>query len=374
LENELLLSTKKDIFKNFVDRKIMNNEIFWQAVTNNDARFEGIFYVGVKTTKIYCKPTCRARLPKRENIEFIRTWQEAEKKGFRACLRCQPRLVKVANPQIESVLQACDLLESAENISLENLSAKLNISPYHLQRTFKEIIGVSPKKYAENLRLEKFKGELKGGSDVITAMYESGYGSSRSLYENISDKLGMTPKIYQKGGKGMKIDYTITNCDLGKMLVARTEKGVCAVTFGDDETGLIEKLFGEYPKSEISRNETNLKEYVEAILQNLAGKNRRIVLPIDVQATAFQMQVWETLRKIPYGETLSYKQVAESLGNPKVVRAVARACATNRVAVVIPCHRVVGSDGSLSGYRWGVERKQKLLDTEKKGRGDAAKV
>jgi AraC family transcriptional regulator of adaptative response/methylated-DNA-[protein]-cysteine methyltransferase len=250
----------------------------------------------------------------------------------------------------------------------------LKISPYHLQRTFKEIIGVSPKKYAENLRLEKFKGELKGGSDVITAMYESGYGSSRSLYENISDKLGMTPKIYQKGGKGMKIDYTITNCDLGKMLVARTEKGVCAVTFGDDETGLIEKLFGEYPKSEISRNETNLKEYVEAILQNLAGKNRRIVLPIDVQATAFQMQVWETLRKIPYGETLSYKQVAESLGNPKVVRAVARACATNRVAVVIPCHRVVGSDGSLSGYRWGVERKQKLLDTEKKGRGDAAKV
>jgi AraC family transcriptional regulator of adaptative response/methylated-DNA-[protein]-cysteine methyltransferase len=222
--------------------------------------------------------------------------------------------------------------------------------------------------------MQQSQSELKSGSDVVTAMYESGYGSSSRLYENVTEKLGMTPKIYQKGGKGMKIDYTITNCDLGKMLVARTEKGVCAVTFGDDETGLIEKLFGEYPKAEISRNETNLKEYVEAILQNLAGKNRRIVLPIDVQATAFQMQVWETLRKIPYGETLSYKQVAESLGNPKGVRAVARACATNRVAVVIPCHRVVGSDGSLSGYRWGIERKQKLLDTEKKGRGDAAKV
>lgn len=353
---------------------MMNNEIFWQAMTTNDARFNGIFFVTVKTTKIYCKPTCTARLPKRENIEFVRTWQEAENKGFRACLRCHPKLEKTIDPQIETVLRACEILERAENISLEDLSAELNLSPYHLQRTFKEIIGVSPKKYAENLRLEKFKSEIKQGSDVVTAMYESGYGSSSRLYENISDKLGMTPKTYQKGGKGMKIDYTITNCELGKMLVARTEKGVCAVTFGDDESYLTEKLQEEYKQAEIKKDETNLKEYVEAILQNLSGKNKRIVLPIDVQATAFQMQVWEALRKIPYGKTLSYKQVAESLGNPKAVRAVARACATNRVAVVIPCHRVVGSDGSLSGYRWGIERKKKLIETEKKQQSEAAKA
>jgi AraC family transcriptional regulator, regulatory protein of adaptative response / methylated-DNA-[protein]-cysteine methyltransferase len=354
---------------------MMNNEIYWQAILQKDSRFEGLFFTCVKTTKIYCKPTCTARLPKRENVEFSRTWQEAETKGFRACLRCQPRLEIVVNPQIESILRACELLELEENISLETLAEELKISPSHLQRTFKEIIGVSPKKYAENLRLTKFKSEIRNGNDVVTAMYESGYGSSSRLYENISDKLGMTPKTYQKGGKGMKIEYTITNCELGKMLVARTEKGVCAVTFGDDESFLTERLFDEYPNAEIGKNETNLKEYVEAILQNLAGNNKRIVFPIDVQATAFQMQVWDALRKIPYGETLSYKQVAESLGNPKAVRAVARACATNRVAVVIPCHRVVGSDGSLSGYRWGIERKQRLIEGEfEKAKGKSKKA
>lgn len=353
---------------------MMNNEIFWQAVQRKETRFEGLFFTCVKTTKIFCKPTCTARLPKRENVEFVRTWEEAEMKGFRACLRCQPKLEITVNPQIEIILQACELIETEENISLENLAEELKISPYHLQRTFKEIIGVSPKKYAENLRLEKFKNEIKQGSDVVTAMYESGYGSSSRLYENITDKLGMTPKTYQKGGKGMKIEYAITNCELGKMLVARTEKGVCALTFGDDENFLLEKLALEYPNAEITKNETNLKEYVEEILQNLAGKNKRIVLPIDVKATAFQMQVWDALRKIPYGETLSYKQVAESLGNPKAVRAVARACATNKVAVVIPCHRVVGSNGSLSGYRWGIERKKKLLETEKNQKSETAKA
>ncbi len=355
----------------------MNNEIFWQAMINNDARFNGIFFVCVRTTKIYCKPTCTAKLPKRENVEFFNTREEAENKGFRACLRCHPKLELVVNPQIENVVWACELLESEQNMSLEELSQELRISPSHLQRIFKEIIGVSPKKYAENLRLEKFKGEIRQGNDVVTAMYESGYSSSSRLYENIGEKLGMTPKTYQKGGKGMKINYTITDCELGKMLVARTEKGVCAVTFGDDESFLSERLFQEYPNAEIKKDETNLKDYVEAILQNLAGNNKRIDLPIDVQATAFQMQVWDALRKIPSGETQSYKQVAESIGNPKAFRAVARACATNRVAVVIPCHRVVGSDGKLSGYRWGIERKRKLIDAEfeqEKVKGKKAKL
>jgi AraC family transcriptional regulator, regulatory protein of adaptative response / methylated-DNA-[protein]-cysteine methyltransferase len=283
-------------------------------------------------------------------------------------LRCKPKNLATKNPQVEMIVKVCNLLETEENISLEILGERLKINAIHLQKTFKEIIGVSPKKYAENLRLEKFKTEIRSGNDVVSSIYEAGYGSSRSLYENVSSKLGMTPKVYQKGGKGMKINYAVADCNLGKMLVARTEKGVCSVTFGDSVGFLKEKLTAEFPNAEITENTDDLKEFVEEILRHLAGKNKLIELPLDLQATAFQMQVWELLRKIPFGETLSYKQVAEKLGNPKAVRAVARACATNRIAVVIPCHRVIGTNGSLSGYRWGIERKQKLIENEKAGK------
>ncbi len=341
------------------------NEIYWNAVKTKDKRFDGIFFTCVKTTKIFCRPICTARLPNRENVEFCGDWQTAENKGFRACLRCMPKSEIFVNPQIEKIVNACEILETEDEITLEIIGERVKLNPNHLQKIFKEIIGVSPKKYAENLRLEKFKAEIKSGNDVVSSIYEAGYGSSRSLYENVSSKLGMTPKVYQKGGKGMKISFAVADCYLGKMLVARTEKGVCSVTFGDTNDFLEGKLHEEFPNAEITENKANLKEFVEEILQHLSGKNKLIDLPMDLQATAFQMQVWELLRKIPFGETLSYKQVAEKLGNPKAVRAVARACATNRVAVVIPCHRVIGSDGSLSGYRWGIERKEKLIDMEK---------
>jgi len=297
-------------------------------------------------------------------VRFFASTETAEAKGFRACLRCRPQ-TEMANPQTEIVLRACQPLESEEQISLETLSAELNLSPTHLQKLFKEIIGVSPKKFAESKRLEKFKSELKKGNDVTGAIYESGFGSSSWLYENILEKLGMTPKVCAEGGRNMKIDFTVTDCDLGKLLVARTAKGVCAVAFGDDEKTLSENLSKEYPNAEISLNETNLKDFVEAILGNLRGTNKTLDLPLDLQATAFQMRVWETLRKIPYGETVSYQEIAEKLGNAKAVRAVARACAKNRVALVIPCHRVVKSNGELSGYRWGVERKKTILEKEK---------
>lgn len=342
----------------------METEIYWKAVQNNDARFNGAFVYGVDSTRIYCKPSCSSKLPKRENVQFFNSLETAEKQGFRACLRCKPQS-ETANPQTEIVLRAAEILETEEQISLEDLSAQLNLSAAHLQKVFKEIIGVSPKKFAEIKRLEKFKNEIKKGSDVIGAMYESGFGSSSRLYENVSEKLGMTPKIYAKKGKNMTINYTITDCDLGKLLVARTEKGVCAVTFGDDEKTLKENLFSEYKNAEITENNANLKDYVEAILANLAGKTKTLDLPLDLQATAFQMRVWEALRKIPYGETVSYSDVAEKLGNKNAVRAVATACASNRVALVIPCHRVVGKNGDLSGYRWGVERKKAILEREK---------
>lgn len=342
----------------------MENDIFWRAVTANDARFDGAFYLGVKTTGIYCRPSCRARTPKRENVAFFDSWRAAERSGLRACLRCRPKDVKTVDPLVAKMMKACELMESEDLYSLDALAAELDLSPYHLQRSFKQIIGVTPKKYAEAKRMEKFKSELRLGSDVVTAMYDSGFGSSSRLYEKASENLGMTPSAYRKGGQGMKIDFTITDCELGRILVARTIKGLCNVAFADDDKSLEENLKKEFPNAEIVKDAAVLKGFVEEILKHLAGEKKRLDLPLDIQATAFQMKVWELLRKIPYGETVTYSQIAEKLGDKKKVRAVAQACANNRVAVVIPCHRVIGSSGKMTGYRWGIERKERLLKAE----------
>jgi len=343
----------------------MDKEIFWKAVTANDGRFDNVFVIGVRTTGIYCKPSCRARLPKRENVDFYEGNTQAEAAGFRACLRCKPREVQVADPRIALVLRACELIDGAEIFSLSALSEQLGTSASAFQRSFKEIVGVSPKKYSTVKRSERFKVELKGGSNVLSAMYGAGYGSSSRLYEKASETLGMTPATYKKGGKGMSINFVIANSDLGKILVARTPRGICSVTFGDDDEMLQTALRDEFPNAEIKWDSDGLGAAVDAILRHLAGNVKHVDLPLDLQATSFQMQVWESLKKIPYGETRSYSEIAAELGDKKKVRAVARACATNRVAVVIPCHRVISSSGKLSGYRWGIERKKKLLANEK---------
>ena len=342
----------------------METEVFWKAVKMNDARFDGAFYLGVKTTGIYCRPSCRARTPKRENVAFFPTIQLAEEFGLRACLRCKPKDIAGVDPQVAIMLKICEMLDSDDLFSLEMLADEVGLSPSHLQRSFKEIIGVSPKKYSELRRMEKFKNELRSGSDVTTAMYDAGFGSSSRLYERASENLGMTPTKYKKGGKGVQINYTITDCELGRILVARTINGLCNVAFADGDALLEESLKKEYPNAEITKDAAVLKGFVDEILKHLEGKRKRLDLPLDIQATSFQMRVWELLRKIPYGETVTYTQIAEQLGDKKKVRAVAQACASNRVAVVIPCHRVVGKDGKLSGYRWGVERKGKLLKAE----------
>lgn len=350
----------------------MEKEIYWQAFSENNPRFDGVFYTGVLTTKIFCRPSCTARLPKRQNVVFFDTASQAEEGGFRACLRCKPKETNPVDPQVEAIVKACELIEGEDQITLDDLSAEVGLSSYHLQRVFKEIIGVSPKKYAEAKRTERFKTEIRKGNDVVTAMYDAGYGSSSRLYEKASENMGMTPAVYQKGGKGMEINYTITDSDIGRLLVARTPRGVCAVTFGNNDAKLRENLETEYPRATIEEDAKNLKDSVGAITQYLAGKNKRLDLPVDVQATAFQMQVWEILRRIPYGETVSYSQVAEMLGDKKKVRAVASACAKNRVALVIPCHRVVGSHGSLSGYRWGIDRKKQLIEKESAKKSSSA--
>lgn len=341
----------------------METEIFWNAVRGNDARFDGAFVYAVRTTGIYCKASCSSRTPKRENVAFFEDFNAAELSGFRACQRCLPKNEK-PSAEIERVLRICEMLEEDPAPTLAEISDEIGLSPTHLQKVFKELIGVSPKKFAEMKRLERFREGIKSGVGVTDAMYDAGFGSSSRLYENVSEKLGMTPRAYAAKGKHMKIAFTIAECDLGNLLVARTEKGVCSVAFGDSVEILEQKLKSEYANAEIFRDDRELKTAVAAILGNIEGRNKSLDLPVDVRATAFQMRVWEELRKIPYGETLSYSDVAKRIGKPNSVRAVATACASNRVALVIPCHRVVGKNGALSGYRWGIERKRELLERE----------
>jgi len=337
----------------------------WQIVNAKNSAFDGAFFFGVSSTGIYCKPSCGSRRPKRENVSFFLTSEQAENAGFRSCRRCYPKESNSINVTVELIVKACEIIENDcdGEISLEFLAERLNVSPSHLQRTFKRARGVSPKEFADAQRLDNFKKQVRQ-TDVTTAMYESGFGSSRSLYEKAVQNLGMTPATYKKGGKNIRISFAITDCSLGKLLVASTEKGVCRVAFGETSQKLTASLVQEFPAAEIQPDANNLQDYLRAIVEHLDGKRKTFELPLDLQATAFQLQVWAELRRIPYGETRSYKQIAGQIGNAKAIRAVARACAANPVALVTPCHRVIGANGDVSGYRWGVNRKKMLLDKE----------
>ncbi len=343
-------------------------DIYWQAVEAKDARFNGIFVYGVRSTGIYCKPSCPARRPRREQVAFFADCATAERSGFRACLRCQPRANAVLrDPRVEMVLRVARAIEAhAGTPSLAELGAELNVSPHHLQRTFKSVTGITPRQYAAAHRLKQFKASVKDGAAVTGAIYEAGYGSSSRLYENAAAQLGMTPATYHRGGKGMNINYTIVDSYLGRLLVAATERGVCAVQFGDTDDELAAALAAEYPAASISRADTGLSEWVAALLRHLDGAQPALDLPLDLQATAFQTRVWAELRRIPYGTTRAYKEIAAAIGQPTATRAVARACATNPVALVTPCHRVVRGDGQRGGYRWGLARKETLLAQEQR--------
>jgi AraC family transcriptional regulator of adaptative response/methylated-DNA-[protein]-cysteine methyltransferase len=344
-----------------------DDEAFWRAVLKRDARFDGKVFFAVRSTGIYCRPSCPARRPRREQVVFFRVPEAADSAGFRSCRRCRPRSTAMTDPQVEMVRQACVYIESHldESPTLEDLSAHTGVSPYHLQRVFKRIVGITPRQYAAAFRLSHFKTSVKKGGTVTGAMYEAGYGSSSRLYERAPGQLGMTPADYRRGGKGVRIHYTITGCSLGRLLVAATEKGVCSVRIGDSDAALDADLLSEYPAAEVNRDDEFLSNLVEQLLRHIEGQQPHLDLPIDVQATAFQWSVWEKLRAIPYGSTRSYSDIARAMGRPTATRAVARACATNPVALVIPCHRVVREDRSLGGYRWGLERKRALLERER---------
>ncbi len=338
----------------------------WQAVVERSVEFDGTFWFGVRTTGIFCRPSCSSKTANRENVEFFTTPSDAERSGFRACHRCRPKDEYFPGPAAKLVRNAIAMLRANEETpTVEMLSQRLGVSSGHLQKTFKNLLGLSPKEIIDKMRIENFKPNVRE-TDVTTALYESGFGSSRSLYEKAAEQLGMTPATYKKGGKGLKIDFTIADSPLGKLMVAATERGICSVSFADTAEELEKELRAEFFAAEIVENDSRLLDAVTAILKGLDGERTILRLPLDIRASAFQMRVWSELRKIPFGETRTYGQVAEQIGQPTAVRAVARACATNPAAIVMPCHRVIGSDGKLTGYRWGIERKAKLLKIEKK--------
>jgi AraC family transcriptional regulator, regulatory protein of adaptative response / methylated-DNA-[protein]-cysteine methyltransferase len=350
-------------------RNLLNDdqEKMWEAVLARDTHWDGHFVFAVKSTGIYCRPSCPARRPRRDRVSFFPFPEAAEQSGFRACRRCNPKELRTGDPQVQMVQEACRFIEehSDEPINLDLLSKHLGLSSFHLQRTFKSIMGITPRQYADVCRTNRFRSNVRQGESVTAAMYDAGYGSSSRLYERSNAELGMTPATYSRSGRATTIGYIIVESSLGQLLVAATDKGICTVKLGDSASELEKDLRKEFAEAEIEKGADNLSDSVNQILKHLEGKQPHLDLPLDIRSTAFQRQVWEALRSIPYGSTKSYSDIARQIGQPKAVRAVARACATNPVALVIPCHRVIREDKSLGGYRWGLNRKKKLLAKER---------
>ena len=343
----------------------MDSNQLWTQFEARDADADGSFVVAVTSTGIYCKPSCPARRPKRENVRFYPVPEAAQHAGFRACKRCRPDRAEAADPRMAAVRKAARAIDAADSIpTLPTLGRAVGMSPHHLQRLFTEIVGVSPRAYGEARRVERLKADLKKGEPVAQAMYGAGYGSASRLYEKAQAELGMTPARYRKGGIGEAVRFAIRKSPLDLLLVAATARGVCMIALGDDEGVLSRALQSEFPGASLSRDESGLGAFVEPIVRHLSGKLPHLSLPLDVRATAFQRRVWQELQRIPAGSTASYKDVAARIGNPKAVRAVANACAANPVPLVVPCHRVVRDDGQVGGYRWGAKRKQALLARE----------
>jgi AraC family transcriptional regulator of adaptative response/methylated-DNA-[protein]-cysteine methyltransferase len=337
----------------------------WEAVVRRDPAQDGAFVYAVASTRVYCRPSCPSRRPLRQRVSFFATPDAAESAGYRACRRCHPRSSEpAAVRQIQLARRYLDE-HPDETVTLERLGEIARMSPHHLQRTFKRLVGVSPKVYSSARRLERMKHRLKKGDTVSRATYEAGYGSGSRAYEQARAELGMTPGIYRNGGRGMRVTYTVVPTSFGQLLVAATQRGLCSVMLGDDVSPLVANLKREFPAATIEQGNGELLEYTETLIEQLEGGLEKKSLPLDPQGTAFQRKVWDVLRRIPIGQTRTYQAIAAELGRPSAVRAVARACASNRLAVVIPCHRVVRQDGGLGGYRWGMERKQRLLEQER---------
>ena len=331
----------------------------WRAVLARDRRYDGAFVYAVRSTGIYCRPSCASRRPRRPQVTFYAIPEVAERAGYRACRRCHPADTNGADPAVALVREACRALDAGRTPAM---------APDRLARVFKRIIGITPKQYAAARRVARFKQELKRRKHVSPALYEAGYSSSSRVYEHAREQLGMTPATYARGGAGLGIAYVTVPASLGRLLVAATERGVCRVALGDSAALLEADLLAEFSAARVVQDKSGkLHGWVTSILAYLDGREPDLDLPVDIRATAFQRRVWQELQRIPFGKTRSYAEVARRIGKPTATRAVARACATNPVALVIPCHRVVRENGDLGGYRWGLDRKKALLEKE----GDA---
>jgi AraC family transcriptional regulator, regulatory protein of adaptative response / methylated-DNA-[protein]-cysteine methyltransferase len=357
------------------DRNNSNNDRRWQAVVDRNFALDGQFVFAVSSTGVYCRPSCAARRPRRENVQFFAAPMEAEAAGYRACLRCHPK--SLGGNQSDGVKAICRFIEQHldEPLTLDRLGEEFHQSPFHLQRRFKAALGITPREYADSCRLRLLKRNLQAGESVTSAMYGAGYGSSSRLYERTASQLGMTPDKYRRGAIAAAIRYTCADSPLGRMLIAATDRGICAIQFARTDGELMEGLKREFPFAVRKPDDGGLKAWVTALIESMGGHMRGRMsgknhdsLPLDIRATAFQRRVWTYLQSIPFGKTESYKEVAKGIGRPTAARAVARACATNPVAVAIPCHRVVREDGSMGGYRWGIERKRNLLGMEQRAR------
>jgi len=344
---------------------VVEEQAMWQAVQDRDSALDGKFVYAVRSTGVYCRPSCPSRRPGREQVAFYLSPDEARQAGFRACKRCSPDDAHAPQVDLAQRIAAYIQAHTDQPPTLEQLGQAFSLSPLHLQRMFKRVMGITPKQYAVALRVERFKGAVRDGESVTTAQNEAGFGSSSRLYERSQSHLGMTPATYRKGGAGATIQYAITDSPLGRLLMAMTEKGLCMVSFGDDDATLEVSLKTEYPRALLHRDHDDLKQAMNEVLDYLNGKRQEFDTPIDVPGTGFQWQVWRALQAIPYGVTRTYGEIAQAIGNPKAVRAVGHACATNRVALVIPCHRAIRVGGGLGGYRWGLDRKERLLAQEK---------
>jgi AraC family transcriptional regulator of adaptative response/methylated-DNA-[protein]-cysteine methyltransferase len=338
----------------------------WQAVIERDRAYDGLFYYSVATTRVYCRPSCAARRPRRENVRFFAARADAERAGFRPCRRCRPDQPSLVEQHAGKVTEACRMIESAdETPSLHALASAAGLSPYHFHRLFKAVIGVTPKAYAQAHRIRRVRDGLgRRNGSVTEAIYDAGFNSSSRFYEVSTQALGMTPSDFRSGGTNAEIRFAIGECWLGSILVACSAKGICAISLGDDPQALARDLQDRFPEARLIGGDAAFEATVAKVIGGVERPGQGLDLPLDIRGTAFQQRVWQVLRTIPAGSTASYGEIAARIGEPKAVRAVARACASNALAVAIPCHRVVRTDGTLSGYRWGVARKQALLKRE----------
>jgi AraC family transcriptional regulator of adaptative response/methylated-DNA-[protein]-cysteine methyltransferase len=344
---------------------VLTDDDRYTAVSRRDGAFDGRFFYGVRTTGVYCRPSCAARLALRKNVSFHLSCAAAEVAGFRPCKRCRPNEASQQERHAKIVRQACRLIDEAEEIpSLEDVAREVGVSPFHFHRVFKQVTGVTPKGYADARRAARLQDGLDSSGTVTNAIYDAGFNAPSRFYESATERLGMTPSAYRKGGVDTSIHFAVAQCSLGAILVATTDKGVCAISFGDDPDALVRTLQDRFPKADLMGGDTEFEKLVARVVGFVEAPSQGLDLPLDIRGTAFQQRVWQALRAIPAGTTASYARIAAEIGAPAAVRAVAQACATNTLAVAIPCHRVVRSDGALSGYRWGVERKRALLDRE----------